>query len=84
MIFLECIPEPCKSVHHYETGCVFMNPEPWVNLEAVAEHLAVSTDTVRRWIREREMPAHKVGGMWRFKVSEVDSWVREGKKEGER
>jgi excisionase family DNA binding protein len=53
-----------------------MNAEPWITLEAVSEHLAVSMDTVRRWIRERDMPAHKAGGVWRFKVSEVDAWVR--------
>ena len=54
-------------------------PEAWVTLEGVAGHLVVSTDTVRRWIRERGMPAHKAGGIWRFKVSEVDGWVRAGR-----
>ena len=55
-----------------------MNPEPWVSLEEVAEHLGVSTDTVHRWIRRRKMPAHKVGHLWKFKVSQVDAWVQAG------
>ncbi|MDF3129460.1 helix-turn-helix domain-containing protein [Kiritimatiellaeota bacterium B1221] len=55
-----------------------MTAEPWISLEDIAAHLSVSADSVRRWIREREMPAHKAGGVWRFKVSEVDRWVRAG------
>jgi excisionase family DNA binding protein len=55
------------------------NPEPWVALEAIAKHLEVSTDTVHRWIRAKQIPAHKVGRQWRFQVSEVDEWVRAGK-----
>ena len=56
-----------------------MQPEPWVSLEEIAQHLAVSQDTVHRWIRNRGLPAHQVGRIWRFQVSEVDEWVRAGK-----
>jgi excisionase family DNA binding protein len=66
-----------------------MQHESWVSLEEVAKHLGVSKDSVHapssdyggtsRWIRRRKMPAHKVGHLWKFKVSEVDAWVREGK-----
>lgn len=56
-------------------------PEAWVTLEGIAGHLVVNTDAVRRWIRERGMPAHKAGGMWRFKISEVDGWVRAASQE---
>ena len=55
-----------------------MPAESWVSMAAIAEHLDVSQDTVRRWIRNRGMPAHKVGRLWKFKVSEVDEWVRAG------
>lgn len=55
-----------------------MNSERWVALEEIAQHLSVSQDTVHRWIRSRGMPAHKVGRVWRFKLSEVDEWVRQG------
>jgi len=56
-----------------------MKPEPWFSLEQIAEHLGVSQDTVHRWIRGRKMPAHKVGHLWKFKVSQVDEWVQAGK-----
>lgn len=53
--------------------------EPWVNLEEVATHLSVSKDSVRNWIRDGMLPAYKVGKMYKFKLSEVDQWVREGR-----
>ena len=56
-----------------------MQPEPWVSLEEIAQHLAVSQDTVHRWIRNRGLPAHQVGRTWRFQVTEVNDWVRAGK-----
>jgi excisionase family DNA binding protein len=58
-----------------------MEREAWVSLEEIAKHLGVSQDTVHRWIRKRGMPAHKVGGLWKFKVSVVDRWVQDGKAE---
>ena len=57
-----------------------MHPEPWLSLENIARHLGVSQDTIHRWIRKRGMPAHQIGRLWKFKVSEVDDWVR-GKQE---
>jgi excisionase family DNA binding protein len=56
-----------------------MKAEPWVLLEEIAEHLKISTDTIHRWIRAKKIPAHRIGRMWRFKVTEVDNWVRDGK-----
>ncbi len=53
--------------------------EPWVSLEEISQHLGVSQDTVHRWIRNRKMPAHQIGRLWKFKVSEVDEWVRQGR-----
>jgi excisionase family DNA binding protein len=56
-----------------------MKNEPWVTLDDITQHLSVSRDTIYRWIDNRGLPAHKVGRLWKFKVSEVDAWVREGK-----
>jgi excisionase family DNA binding protein len=55
-----------------------MRSEPWVSLEEIAEHLGVSRDTIYRWIDDRGLPAHKVGRLWKFKVSQVDEWVQAG------
>ncbi len=55
-----------------------MSNEPWVHMDAIARHLNVSRDTVYRWIRARDMPAHKVGRQWKFRISQVDEWVQAG------
>ena len=54
-------------------------PERWHSLEEMAEYLGVSQDTIHRWIRTKNMPAHKVGRLWKFDVSEVNIWVKSGK-----
>jgi len=33
---------------------------------------------VYRWIDARKLPAHRIGRLWKFKLSEVDEWVRAG------
>lgn len=55
-----------------------MTAEPWVSVEQVAQHLGVAKDTVYRWREHRGLPAHRVGRLWKFKLSEVDDWVRAG------
>ena len=52
--------------------------ERWVGVEDVAAHLGVAKDSVYRWIEERGLPAHRVGRLFRFKLSEIDEWVRAG------
>lgn len=52
--------------------------EKWSSLDAVAVHMGVSKDTIYRWIANKQMPAHKIGRLWKFKISEVDEWVKKG------
>lgn len=52
--------------------------ERWVNVDQVAAHLDVTKETVYRWIDKKGFPAHKAGRLLRFKLSEVDAWVRDG------
>jgi excisionase family DNA binding protein len=59
--------------------------EPWSSVDQVATHLGVVQDSVYRWIEARGLPAHKIGRLWKFKISEVDAWVRAGRaKESEK
>ena len=58
--------------------------EPWASVEAVTAHLGIVRDTVYRWIETKGMPAHRIGRLWKFKLSEVDAWVRSGGADGKR
>ncbi len=53
-----------------------MTNEPWVSVDEVADHLGVVKDSVYRWIESRGLPAHKIGRLWKFKLADVDEWVR--------
>lgn len=53
--------------------------EVWSNLEELASYLGVNKDTIRNWIKKTDIPAHKIGRQWKFKLSEVDEWVKSGK-----
>lgn len=54
--------------------------ENWVGIEQAAIHLGVRPITVRDWIKKGTgIPAHKIGKLWKFKLSELDEWVKSGK-----
>ena len=48
--------------------------ENYINLEEAAVYLGIKPATLRSWIKDpdNEVPAHKVGRMWKFKRSEID------------
>lgn len=50
----------------------------WLSVDEIAEYLGVKRDTIYKWIAEREMPAHRVGRFWKFKIYQVDTWVENG------
>ena len=55
------------------------NIEKWSSMDTIKDYLDVSRETILQWINNRNMPAHKVGRLWKFKISEVDKWVHSGK-----
>lgn len=52
--------------------------EKWSTLKEVQDYLGVRRETILQWITKRNMPAYKVGRLWKFKLSEVDEWIRSG------
>lgn len=46
-----------------------------LTIEEVAKYLRVSDRTVYDWAQKGEIPAGKIGTVWRFKKSEVENWV---------
>ena len=54
------------------------NIESYSTLREIQEYLGIGRETVLQWIAKRNLPAYKVGRLWKFKISEVDEWVRSG------
>ena len=50
----------------------------WLSVEEIASYLGIKRDTVYRWINEKQMPAHRMGRLWKFRKEEVDDWVKSG------
>jgi excisionase family DNA binding protein len=50
----------------------------WLSITEICKYLGVSSDTVYKWIDKHEMPAHRMGRLWKFKQDEVDECVRSG------
>ncbi len=48
----------------------------WLSVEEISSYLGVTKDTVYKWLNEKELPAHKVGRLWKFKKEDVDNWVK--------
>lgn len=52
--------------------------DSWIGIEDAAAYLGVKKETVRTWIKKTDIPAHKIGKLWKFKKSELDAWVKSG------
>lgn len=52
--------------------------ERWLSLEEISKHVGCSKDTIRAWVKKDTIPFHKVGRLYKFKVSEVDAWIESG------
>lgn len=50
--------------------------ENWVSMEEICGHLSCSRDTVKKMINQQGLPAYKIDRKWKFKISEVDEWMR--------
>lgn len=49
-----------------------------MSVDDVASHLGVAKESVYRWIESMRMPVHRIGKPRKFKLSEIDDWVRRG------
>lgn len=51
--------------------------EDILTIEEVAKYLRVSERTVYDWAQKGEIPAGKIGTVWRFKKDDIERWVNE-------
>ena len=52
--------------------------EGWVSIAEVAAHLQVTKESIYRWVDAKGFPSRRVGRLLRFRLSEVDEWVKAG------
>jgi excisionase family DNA binding protein len=55
-----------------------MMEDRWVSVDEIAAYLGIKRDTVYKWIAEKQMPAHRMGRLWKFRKEQVDEWVKSG------
>ncbi|MDR1373632.1 MAG: PTS sugar transporter subunit IIA [Treponema sp.] len=54
-----------------------MTEDAILTIEEVAKYLRVSERTVYDWAQRGEIPAGKIGTVWRFKKAEIETWVND-------
>ena len=59
--------------------CIFITMgdrmETYMTIGQLAEHLKLVENTIRRWVRNGEIPHHRINRVIRFKLSKVESWL---------
>jgi len=50
--------------------------EPLLDSVHAAPLLGIHPKTLQKMARNDEVPAHRIGRVWRFRASELDGWLR--------
>lgn len=58
-----------------ENNCL----DNWIGIDEVATYMGVTKESIRNWIKKTDIPAHKIGKLWKFKRSEIDEWIKSGR-----
>jgi excisionase family DNA binding protein len=57
--------------------------QPFLTPRDVSDLLQVSVYTVRRWIKQGELPAYKIGRQWRINEVDLSAWLIQQRPPGE-
>ena len=52
-------------------------PDEWLSVEEVAKNLKMDEETIRRWIRRRQLKAYKFGRDYRIRREDFEAFIRE-------
>ena len=72
------LPDICRKIIPLNKEINMVIEDRWLSVEEICKYLGVSNDTVYKWIDKQNMPAHRMGRLWKFRKEEVDEWVRGG------
>lgn len=48
---------------------------PLMSLEELAKYIGVSNTTVYRYLKQKKLPAIKIGKLWKFRKEKIDAWL---------
>ena len=48
-----------------------------MTIKELADYLKIAEKTAYRFALEKKIPSFKVGGAWRFRKEEINSWIKE-------
>ena len=54
-------------------------PGRFVTVKFISEDLDVPEDTVREWIRQKKLPAYRVGREYRIKKEDYEKFLQESR-----
>ena len=54
-----------------------MTDEPLMSVRELAAYLQVDMSTIYLWSQRGQIPAMKVGKMWRYRRSEIEEWLNQ-------
>lgn len=49
--------------------------EKLLSVDDLCEYLGIGRDTIYKWISVKNLPAYRLGRLWKFKKKEVDKWI---------
>jgi excisionase family DNA binding protein len=52
-----------------------------LNVKQVAQYLQLKESTIYSWAQDGKIPAIKIGRTWRFRRTDLDSWLERHLKE---
>jgi excisionase family DNA binding protein len=52
--------------------------EPLLDSQRAAALLGIHPKTLQKLARAGIVPSHRIGDLWRFRASELDTWLRDG------
>jgi excisionase family DNA binding protein len=52
-----------------------MDENTLLNVKQVARYLQLKESTIYSWAQDGKIPAIKIGRTWRFRRSDLDSWL---------
>ena len=54
-----------------------MTDDQLMSVRELADYLNVNISTVYTWSQRGQIPAMKVGNMWRYRRSEIEDWLNQ-------